>query len=256
MPESTAPRRRWFRFRLRTLLVAVAILAVPIAWVAKERRQSKYELQIAEQLRERGFTGITLGGPYDSWELRGQDKPQGIWRNLARLALGDRVVSVGKPPPDFNDFMPLAGLTRLQLLDLTFVQISDLTSLAGLTNLQHLWLNLTQVSDLSPLAGLTNLQGLYLGRTQVNDLTPLAGLRNLKSLYARGTQVHDLTPLAGLINLQWLYLDKSQVSDLTPLAGLKKLTNVTVCGTRVTKEQIEALQTALPNCTIDHDPFP
>ena len=27
------PRRRWFQFRLRTLLIAIAVLAVPCAWV-------------------------------------------------------------------------------------------------------------------------------------------------------------------------------------------------------------------------------
>ncbi len=31
----TSPRR-WFRFRLRTLLIAVAVLAVPSAWVANQ----------------------------------------------------------------------------------------------------------------------------------------------------------------------------------------------------------------------------
>lgn len=45
---SSPPRRRWFRFRLRTLLIVLAVTAVPLAWVANERRQSWYEAQIAE----------------------------------------------------------------------------------------------------------------------------------------------------------------------------------------------------------------
>jgi len=32
------PKRRWFRFRLRTLLIGVALLAVPVGYVAHEWR--------------------------------------------------------------------------------------------------------------------------------------------------------------------------------------------------------------------------
>src|SRR5262245_12569199 len=43
MPEtlaSTLPVRRcWFQFRIRTLLIAVAVLAVPGAWVAHEKHR-------------------------------------------------------------------------------------------------------------------------------------------------------------------------------------------------------------------------
>ena len=83
MSIANPPRRRWFRFRLRTLLIVVAVVAIPLAWIAKERRQSQHEQQIAAQLREQGFTFLACGGPYDSALLYDQRKPQGWWRDLA-----------------------------------------------------------------------------------------------------------------------------------------------------------------------------
>ena len=45
--ETPMPLRRWFAFRLRTLFVLVAVLSIPLAWVAyslnwiRERREFK-----------------------------------------------------------------------------------------------------------------------------------------------------------------------------------------------------------------------
>jgi hypothetical protein len=57
----------------------------------------------------------------------------------------------------------LRGLTRLRTLDLTYSDVKDLAPLAGLARLQFLNLaGCTGVADLAPLAGLTQLQQLYL----------------------------------------------------------------------------------------------
>jgi hypothetical protein len=37
-PTTTEPRRRWYQFRLRTLLIAVALLAVPCSYIAGQYR--------------------------------------------------------------------------------------------------------------------------------------------------------------------------------------------------------------------------
>ena len=168
MPSNSP--RRWLRFRLRTLLIAVAVVAVPLAWIAKERRQSRYEMQNVEQLRKQGFQVLKIGGQYDLWELDANGRPLSWWRNLTRRVLGERVLDV-----------------------------------------------------------------LH------NQLDP---------------EVYDFTPLARFTSLEFLYLDGSKVHDLTPLMGLKRLRYVSLTNVPVSKEQIEALQLAVPNCKIDHDPFP
>jgi hypothetical protein len=237
MSTSQVPstRRRWFQFRLRTILVAIAVMAVPLTWIGSERRQSEYERQIAEQLRKQGFETIMLAGPYDSWALELMDKspPQGWWRDFARLLLGERILLAYDPPPDF----------------------SDLTLLAGLTNLQGLHVNCPPVSDITPLAGFPKLVVLALKCADVSDLTPLTGLKDLEVLHIGGGAVNDLAPLAGLHNLRLLWLHSTNVSDLTPLAGLTSLETFAARFEPIPLSQLEFLQEALPHCRVSNDRF-
>lgn len=103
-------------FTLRTLLLVVAVFAITLAWIAKERRQSQYELQFAEQLREQGFTNVELAGPYDSFDLRTSSQPQGWWRDMTRRILGERIVSSGNAPHDLKDWPEFVVLSKLELL--------------------------------------------------------------------------------------------------------------------------------------------
>jgi len=50
-----------------------------------------------------------------------------------------------------------------------------------------------------------------------------------------------------------VYLYDSEVHDLSPLAFLKNLEFLLVTNTKVTREEIEKLQKALPQCTITND---
>jgi len=102
------------------------------------------------------------------------------------------------------DLGPLAGLSALQMLDVSEIQVSDLAPLARLSALRTLNVSGTQVSDLAPLAGLSALQTLFVYDTQVSDLAPLAGLSALRTLDVSKTQVTDLAPLASLSALQRL----------------------------------------------------
>jgi len=139
--------RRWFRFRLRTLLIIFVIFAAPLAWIAKERRQSEHENLIAEELQAAGFETIGLHGPYTSLELLFQGKPQGWWRELGHQLLGDRILLISGGTVDIRDITVLAELSRIQWLDLHGTQVTDLTPVAGLTSLKVLYLSDTQFSD-------------------------------------------------------------------------------------------------------------
>jgi hypothetical protein len=82
------------------------------------------------------------------------------------------------------------------------------------------------------LKRLTNLEWLSLGDTNVTDaeLVHVEGLTNLTNLYLYDTKITD----AGLVHLK----------------GLTSLKILDLGGSKVTDEGVEALQTALPNCTI------
>ena len=88
---------------------------------------------------------------------------------------------------------------------------------------------------------------------EFNDLEMLAGMAHLESLLVARTQIEDLAPVANLTSLHTLNVGNTRVSDLTPLTRLNRLKRVSVRRTNVTKEQIDALQKALPTCKIEHD---
>ena len=63
----------------------------------------------------------------------------------------------------------------------------------------------------------------------------------------------DVGSLASFKELRFLYLYNVPIGDITPLVGLKKLKYLDLRGTQVTRDQIEVLEKALPDCEINHD---
>ena len=106
----------------------VTLAAIGMAWVASERRQSEYELQIAKQLEATGAT-VLLGNPFVEWRRLDQtaEQPTGLraaWGNL----LGQRILSVEcTHESSLNDLSRVAGLTNLLLLDVSNTRVTDLS---------------------------------------------------------------------------------------------------------------------------------
>ena len=240
-PIKTTKPHRWFRFRLRTLLIMITLMSVPLGWVGWEldqRRKEKATIAWVEKMGGKvSFNSLTMDER--NWWEKKKDK----W-------LGKRVALVGLDANQVIELSPLVVLKKLEFVSLTNPQVTDLSSLAGLNKLKRLDLSDTQVSDLSPLSGLKNLAWLDLNGTPVTDLSPLVELKNLEYLDLNDTRVSDLSPLVELQNLETLGLSTKQVKDLSPLAELKNLHWLYLSDTPVNKEQVEELRLALPNCDI------
>ena len=228
-PIKTKPRR-WIRFRLRTLLIILTLLSVPLCWVGWELDQRRKEKAVVAWVEEMGGEVVSNSSSFRFFYNVESILPieRNWWEKTTDKWFGERV--------------------RFVIIYST--QVSDLSHLAELKKLEYLELYDTQVSDLSPLAELMSLEALCLESTNVSDLSPLAALKNLEFLDLRDTQVNDLSPLAGLKNLEMLYLKNTQVSDLSPLCELKNLEFLSLSGTQVSREQVEELKLALPNCKI------
>ena len=127
-----------------------------------------------------------------------------------------------------GDAISQLDMLKLESLEATGRQITDLTGLEYAVNLKGLRLGDNQISDITPLAESTIIEGLELYNNNISDLSPLAGLTNLTDLNLDGNSVSDLSPLAGLrLTLQYLNLNGNSVSDLSPLAGLTNLKDLT-----------------------------
>jgi Leucine Rich repeat len=209
--ETAKPRRRWLRFSLRSFLLFVVVIGVPLEWLGWELhkvRQHRFAVAALEKAGCRVFDCLVFDLDHVSTVV-----PEWMER-----VLGEQVPR--------NVTVVLCYHSR--------VSDADLAYLRGMTHLRELAIPDTQVTD----AGMENLQGLIrikhldLGRTQMTDagLVYLAGLSRLQELFLNGTQVTD----AGLIHLQ----------------GLNELELLDLAGTLVTDAGAQQLKKALPNCDI------
>ncbi len=217
-------KRRWFQFRLRTLLIVFLVLSLPLSWFAVRMESTRKQREAIAAIRKAGgrvhIEGTLWSAP--DW---------------VRAVSGDGYyvdIAVGSPDADFGDeeakyFKDLPNLRGLQLGGL---QITDagLENLRGMPHLWKLYLNDAKITDagLKHLAGLSGLRMLVIGGMPVTDtgLAHLKGLTNLEDLMLRDTLVTG----AGLQNLK----------------GLTKLKDLDLTGPAITDAGFEHLA-ALPN---------
>jgi internalin A len=166
----------------------------------------------------------------------------------------------------------LAHLTSLHALDslsLAYTKVTDsgLVHLKGLTNIKILQLHGTAITD----AGLENLKAmrgliwLSLQETRIvgHGLVHLRGASGLGRLllgYNRNLTDVALLHVGAFSNLQWLGLERTSVTDegLVHLHSLKELRHLEVWNDagKVTEAGIDALEKALPNCSINRQSGP
>jgi hypothetical protein len=166
--RSLMPKRSWFQFSLKTMLVGMTALCIgPLSFVANERSKAKRQKAAVEAIEK-------LGGSVE------YDRTVPPRLATMRQILGDESfgnvanVSFQNTQVTDRDLVHLDGLTRLETLSLenTLVTDAGLEHLSGLSNnLDYLWLDNMQVTDagLAHLAGLKGLRHLWLANTQVTN---------------------------------------------------------------------------------------
>ena len=125
---------------------------------------------------------------------------------------------------NLSELLPFAG--RLEELNFSYRNISDLSLLVEFKNLKRLSLrnnNILNISDLSLLAELKNLISLDLSNNDISDISPLAELTQLQQLSLSNNNISDISPLAELTQLTSLVLQSNNISDVSPLVGLINL---------------------------------
>ncbi len=173
----------------------------------------------------------SLGAPNDNIkDLSGLEHAT----NLTGLDLGGEWVEVRWIYSNtISDISPLAGLTNLTELSLSYNTISNLSPLAGLTNLTRLYLYGNRISDISPLDELTNLTYLELSGNRILDISPLAGLTNLTTLRIWRNNISDISAVSDLTNLTYLVLYDNNISNISAVSGLTNLTYLSLRGNSI-----------------------
>ncbi len=151
-----------------------------------------------------------------------------------------------------SDISPLAVLTNLKWLNLSWNNISVISSLRELTNLEWLSLELNNISDVSPLAELTNLELLNLTKNPITDISPLTELsqntniivgdvnipdRNLRAAIAEALGKVDTAVVAitleEMVTLTTLRASNRDIKDLTGLEHAINLEEMWISGNLV-----------------------
>lgn len=156
-----------------------------------------------------------------------------------------------------TDISPVADLTNLMHLEMNYApELVDIKPLAGLTRLKVLDLKSTRIQDLKALARLSDLEWLYISDSKrLNDISPLKNLTNLRILSLDGCKgVRDITVLSNLTKLTILSLrGLEEISDISNLSSLTQLRNLYLqrCK-KISQTQIRELRKSLPRCSIQY----
>ncbi len=166
------PKRRWYQFSLKTLLVVMLVSTVVVGWIGGRVRQARVNRERVAAIEEAvvaieekgGAVSYTLASP--TWLERQFQDPGDP---------GGFSTGVGFSRAKFTeaDLQHLSAFTNLKRLTLSNVNVTDsgLKDLSEHTSLDYLILEYTGITDagLEHLKGLTKLQHLVLFGTRVTD---------------------------------------------------------------------------------------
>ena len=205
MNDSNPPKRRWYQFSLRTLVVLLLVGCV-VCWIGarihQARRNRERGVPVVKQTLEKAVAEIEeLGGLVI---YKNEQQRPATW-------LEDLFDDPGGP----DDPVEVLNVAEVDLGD---TKITD----AGLEHLREL----------------PQLQSLNLSDTKITDagLKHLQGLGNIRTLNLRSTAVTDagLKHLQKLAKLSFLRLDDANVTD----EGVKELQQALPnCGILYTKSR-------------------
>ncbi|KAJ2990441.1 hypothetical protein HDV02_004427, partial [Globomyces sp. JEL0801] len=135
--------------------------------------------------------------------------------------------------PLFLDTYPLVHFAKLEALELSGYQLSDISFASSLPCLTMLSLEDSNISDLKPLQSLKNLEYLYLSDNQIKNVSVLSHFIKLKELNLDGNDIEDISCFQHLVKLTSLSLDDNSVVDISSLAGMERLETLNVSGNQV-----------------------
>jgi hypothetical protein len=269
--NSVPPKRRWFRFSLRTFLVLVTIVGGWIGWQMNAARRQKQAVGALER------AGAHLNYDYQQkfgpssipipQSVPGIKPPSSYFDHRVALPgpewlrgrLGDdyftNVVSVGfdqyfsVDPSVLHVLSYLPRLNSLNIADGKDIRDDDLGAFAELSELEHLSIQRSKVngSCLALLRRPERMVSLGFGDSEFDDraMQNLEAMPNLEGLYLSRTRITDrgLVHLQNLVRLEILNLWETKIADegVVHLRGLKNLKYLGLAHTDISDDSVEPL---------------
>jgi hypothetical protein len=271
-PIAPKPKRRWYQYSLRTLMIFVTLFAVLCSWFAVKLGQAKRQREAVESIRrlnrlcevQYDYKRDSSGNPTPNAQARCP-----VWlRNLLGIDFFSNVTEVwltGKITDadlvHLKDFPKLRVLFFNEIIKTYNPQVTDegLKIVQGLTQLEVLGLCNTKITDagMERIEKLVHLKSLGLQNVGITDigLKNVKNLSQLQTLRLANTKISDagLENLKELTNLQFLDLESTRITDagLEQLHGLHALQEIRLGDTKVGGDGVKNLQKALPKLKIE-----
>ena len=269
----TKPKRRWFRFRLRTLLVVMTALCVWLGFKVNAARRQKEA--VTAILKAGGTVSFDYqmvqpgpGNPTD-FAIDSNALPSGptwlrnvlgvdFFSNVISVSLTDRVI-------EESELAKIIQLPELRELNLRLTKVipngsgqqrlfrdSDIAGLARISQLQ--WLVLsgddTNGSGVGSLANLGHLQSLWFGTKSAHlddaGMEQLGKLTNLENVLFSAARLTDtgFGHLASLTNLKSLSLWNASLPEarMELISKLPELKALTIGGSHISEDGLRHLQ--------------
>ncbi len=122
-----------------------------------------------------------------------------------------------------DDLSLLAGLTRLEYLDIQNNGLTNMTPLATLVNLETFISENNPFTDISALGNWTKLVALTLHDVEASTFPDLSGHTSLTFMEIFDSKFRDISALADLTAMEDLFLLGLPVTDISPLASMSNL---------------------------------
>jgi len=246
MPDSSS--RRWFAFRLRTLLILLLLAGGLLTPRALNLQRARRQRQLVEWIVDHG--GSVNYGQSDDRQAK---RPHWL-----RWWLGDEgqspVVVVHLRGAEMHDLSPLTRFQQLRKLSIEGTAVEGVEPLPELVELRDVSISDSPLRDISPLESLDELRSLQLIFVEVTDISPLRRIKKLEELNLDSTRAEDLSPLYDLTGLRKLSLGEPELQELS---GLNSITSLAFSGVndKVTREALDRLARKLPQCEIRAAPY-
>ncbi|MGV3608994.1 MAG: hypothetical protein ACO1RA_21495 [Planctomycetaceae bacterium] len=218
------PRRRWFQFSLRSLLIVMLLLSVGFGLYLPARRRSLEQWRAVNVLSENSSNGLRF--------IVDREKPD-TWQKRLGIDLPDFTETQVRSGSELGDEMMLNHLLKLPQLESILISRSEFDD-----------------SDLRALSNLPKLKSFGVGSDSVTGegMTHFVGQEKLQHLYLRGSNLSDrglevVARLQGLSSLEWYGKNRTSDGGLSHLRGNLRLTKLLLKGEGISDVGLEHLST-------------
>jgi hypothetical protein len=231
MAETVRSHKRRFQFSLRTLMLAVAVCAIPLAWIKRKMDQADQQRAVVERILANPGLGSTTTIFYEGGGATfGIAQPSSLQFWLGKYLPRDLVFSVVLVNADVAKLPDIKAFSNLSHLTLSAksrgVNDDDLEIVASMTNVRYLTIGGEGHENVITDAGIKLLAA--------RSLTELL-LSNCPKITDEGIQSLRDQPL-----LNSLYCDSDQLTDgaLEIVKHLQYLTDLKITSNRITDDGV------------------